>query len=177
MADKSIDKVAVVIPNLNGENYIGDAIDSLLKQTLLATIIVVENASTDGSLAILESYGDKIVVLKNEKNLGFAGGVNVGITYALDQDFDAVALLNNDAVATPEWLQELVKAMNQNDSAGIITGQIQLSSGSLLDSTGEFYTTWGMPYPRGREEPVGSYSKAGRYSAPVVVLACTDPPH
>lgn len=161
MADKSIDKVAVVIPNLNGENYIGDAIDSLLKQTLLATIIVVENASTDGSLAILESYGDKIVVLKNEKNLGFAGGVNVGITYALDQDFDAVALLNNDAVATPEWLQELVKAMNQNDSAGIITGQIQLSSGSLLDSTGEFYTTWGMPYPRGREEPVGSYSKAG----------------
>ena len=161
MAHKSIDKVAVVIPNLNGENYIGDAIDSLLKQILPATIIVVENASTDGSLAILESYGDKIVILKNERNLGFAGGVNVGITYALDQGFDAVALLNNDAIAVPEWLDELVKTMKQSDHAGIVTGQMRLGGESLLDSTGEFYTTWGMPYPRGRNESVGSYSDAG----------------
>lgn len=160
MADKSIDKVAVVIPNLNGENYIRDAIDSLFKQTLRATIIVVENASTDGSLAILESYDDKIVILKNEKNLGFAGGVNVGITYALDHEYDAVALFNNDAIASPRWLKELVTTMSSNKAAGIITGQIQLSGGSLLDSTGEFYTTWGMPYPRGREEPVSSYPNA-----------------
>lgn len=161
MAHKSIDKVAVVIPNLNGENYIRDAIDSLFKQIHSATIIVVENASTDDSLAILESYGDKIIILKNEKNLGFAGGVNVGIAYALGHDFDAVALLNNDAVATPQWLNNLVKAMSQNDRTGIVTGQMQLSGGSLLDSTGEFYTTWGMPYPRGREEPVSSYPDTG----------------
>ena len=60
MTDKSIDKVAVIIPNLNGAAYIGKAIDSLLKQDFRNDIIVVENASSDNSMDILHNYANKI---------------------------------------------------------------------------------------------------------------------
>lgn len=157
MKYKSIERVAIVIPNLNGADYICAAIDSLLGQEYAASIIVIENASTDGSLELLKGYGDKITILKNNKNLGFAGGVNVGIRYALDTGFQAVALFNNDAVADREWLANLVKTMNRHPKAGIVTCKITLGSGELLDSTGEYYTTWGLPFPRGRGKPVDLY--------------------
>lgn len=157
MTDKSIEKIAVVIPNLNGENYLAEAIDSLLEQTVVATIIIVENASTDNSMAVIDSYGDKLVVLKNDKNLGFAGGVNVGIRYALENNFNAVALFNNDAVAAPTWLAELSATLGKNEKNGIVTGKIELNGRNQLDSTGEFYTSWGLPYPRGRGEQTDTY--------------------
>jgi GT2 family glycosyltransferase len=162
MSHKSIDKVAVIIPNLNGADYLSEAIDSLLNQSFSHSIIVVENASTDNSMEILASYGDRIVVLRNERNLGFAGGVNTGIRYALDHNYGAIALFNNDAVADREWLHELVSALNTYEDTGIATCRLQLSDGTSLDSTGEFYTTWGLPYPRGRGEPIDTYPK-GQY--------------
>jgi len=158
MGHKSIEKVAVVIPNLNGAGYIKEAINSLLNQTFKATIIVIENASTDNSVTILENYGQKIITLHNAKNLGFAGGVNTGIIYALERGFHAIALFNNDAVADRKWLLNLVGSMNRCKDAGIITCRIQLSGNKLLDSTGEFYTIWGLPYPRGRGRSVNKYT-------------------
>lgn len=157
MSQKSIENVAVVIPNLNGADFLAQAIDSLIAQTFLPSIIVVENASTDNSLEILKTYGDKITILKNEKNLGFAGGVNVGIRYALEKNFEAVALFNNDAIADPAWLKELVADLAGHDDTGIVTCRMLLGDGKTLDSTGEFYTTWGLPYPRGREKVIDSY--------------------
>jgi len=150
MAHKSIEKVAVVIPNLNGEKHLAVAIDSLMSQTHSLELIVVDNASTDASLEMLKKYEDKIILLKNQKNLGFAGGVNCGIKYALEHSFDAVALFNNDAVAESNWLEKLVQCMNEHDDVGIVTCSLQLMGGEKLDSTGEFYTSWGLPYPRGR---------------------------
>lgn len=152
-------RTAVVIPNLNGANYVQKAIDSLLSQTYPASIIVVENASTDNSLDILKQYGNKITIIENVKNLGFAGGVNTGIKYAMTKKYDAVALLNNDAVAAENWLEELNKSLFTNDSYGIATGKIKLSDKKLLDSTGEFYTIWGLPFPRGREKSSSLYTK------------------
>lgn len=151
--------VAVIIPNLNGEAYLTDAIESLFAQDYPLTLIVVENASSDRSLEILESYGDKLVILNNSTNLGFAGGVNTGIDYALEHGFDLIALFNNDAIAKPDWLSTLVTALSDHEDVGIVTGRIQLEDGKTLDSTGEFYTTWGLPYPRGREHPVNEYLK------------------
>lgn len=157
MSHKSIEKIAVVIPNLNGADFLSLAIDSLLAQSVSCTIIVVENASTDTSQDILESYRDKIIVIKNEKNLGFAGGVNTGIRYALERDFGAIALFNNDAVADPKWLEELATVLETHEDTGIVTCRLELADGKLLDSTGEFYTTWGLPYPRGRGESTAKF--------------------
>ncbi|USN96587.1 MAG: glycosyltransferase family 2 protein [Candidatus Nomurabacteria bacterium] len=157
MSHKSIEKLAVVIPNFNGADFIEEAIDSLLQQDMSADIIIVENGSRDNSLDILKSYNDKITILQNEKNLGFAGGVNVGISYTIKHGYDAVALFNNDAVADSEWLSELVNSIQDDIKIGIATCCIKLKDGSILDSTGEFYTTWGLPYPRGRGKSVDSY--------------------
>jgi GT2 family glycosyltransferase len=145
-------KVAVVIPNWNGKVYIGNCLDSLLNQTIKAKIIVVENGSVDGSLEYLKEHFPEVELVINKKNLGFAGGVNSGIKKAIDSDY--IALFNNDAVADKNWLKELVKTMDESKKNGIATSKILDKDGKTIDSTGDMFTIWGLPYPRGRGELV-----------------------
>lgn len=146
--------VAVVIPNWNGKEDLPACLDSLRTQSELCEIIVVENGSTDGSLELVKSLYPEVTLLPQKKNLGFDGGVNVGIRYALDKNYPYIALLNNDAVADKDWLRHLVMALENNPQAGIATCKFMDSAKQHLDSTGDIYTTWGLSYPRGRGEPV-----------------------
>lgn len=150
---KSIKKIAIVVPNWNGEKVIKDCLDSLLSQDTdhEFKIVVVENGSKDGSLNILKKYEDKIVVLKEPVNLGFAGGVNKGIAWSIANDYEFIALFNNDAVADKEWLNSLANELIKNNKYGIVTSKIIGPKGKI-DSTGDFYTVWGLPYPRNRGE-------------------------
>ena len=152
---------AVVVPNLNGKESIEACVDSLLQQKARIDIVVVDNGSTDGSTDFLnKKYGSKIVLLQQTKNLGFAGGVNVGINYAIKKGYRFVALFNNDAVADSNWTYELLKNLELDSGAGIATGKIISSKDGTIDSTGDMYTTWGLPYPRGRgESSVDHYDK------------------
>ena len=144
--------VAVVIPNWNGIDTIKACLNSLRGQTQKHTIVVVENGSTDGSLGYLRGEHPEVQLVVNQKNLGFAGGVNSGIRFALDHDFDYIALFNNDAAADKHWLKELVTTMETNQHIGIVTSKILKADGASMDSTGDMYTVWGLPYPRGRGE-------------------------
>ena len=112
---------------------------------------MVENGSVDESDEILAHYGSKITVLKQPVNLGFAGGVNVGIKFAIQNDSEYVALFNNDAVADKNWLKNLVDTARKTE-AGIVTGKFLHDNDNKLDSTGDFYTIYGLPFPRGRNE-------------------------
>ncbi len=143
-------KTAVVIPNYNGADYLATAIDSILEQTQGNTLIVVENGSSDTSKEIVKTCEQqgRVVALYNTENLGFDGGVNTGIRYALEHGFDAVALFNNDAIADKDWLKSLVQELQ--GSTGIVTGIIQSLDGSHIDTTGDILTVWGLSYPRGR---------------------------
>jgi GT2 family glycosyltransferase len=100
-----MNRVAIIVLNWNGIQDTLGCLKSLESQSYTNfRVIVIDNGSKDNSKELLEDY-----VLKNKsvklifkpKNLGFAGGVNVGIKWALDHDFDYVALFNNDAVADP----------------------------------------------------------------------------
>ena len=143
--------VYCVVPNWNGAETLGACLDSLLSQTLRPRIIVVENGSTDGSVELLGKYPSvEIIVLG--RNHGFAGGVNAGIKRALDEKADFVALFNNDAKADKDWLKNLVGVAEKNLKLGIVTSKILNDTGEYIDSTGDIYTTWGLPYPRGRRE-------------------------
>lgn len=168
-------KIAIVVPNWNGQDFLKSCLDSLLLQSQQNTVIVVENGSTDKSREILKSYKDKIIVLEQSENHGFAGGVNQGIKYALNNGFEYIALFNNDALADKDWLKELLRAATKN-KAGITTGKFLRTDKKTIDSTGDFMTTWGLPFPRGRnhkdegqydkEEPVfGASGGASLYSA------------
>lgn len=151
--------IFVVVPNWNGADFLQQCIDSLLAQSQKCNVIVVENGSVDESDNILAGYGKKITVLKQPKNLGFAGGVNVGIEHAIKNNADYVALFNNDATAHKDWLKNLVKTAAAT-KAGIVTCKFLHSAGGKLDSTGDFYTTYGLPYPRGRnQKDTGQYDK------------------
>lgn len=153
-------RISVVIPNLNGVEDLTKCIDSLLAQSLNPHIIVVDNASTDGSLELLQSKYKNVEVIKNQVNRGFSGGVNPGIKRAIKKGDEYIALLNNDAVADKDWLKNLHSALSKNSRAGIATSKIIASNGKFLDSTGDFYTVWGLPFPRGRDEAeLGKYDK------------------
>lgn len=141
-------KTAVIVPNWNGAEYLQQCIDSALAQTIETTVMVVDNGSTDASREILESYGERIVTIYRDKNYGFTGGVNPGLEYAIDNDFDAAALLNNDATVEPTWLENLVS--NMKDDIGITTSLILSHDKKFIDTTGDTLTVWGLPYPRGR---------------------------
>lgn len=141
---------SVVIPNWNGAKTIGNSLDSLISQE--AHIIVVDNGSTDGSVKLLGDRYPKVELITLPKNLGFAGGVNVGIKRVMELGSKYVALLNNDAVVDEVWLKSLLNFTDKNPGIGIVTSKILDRSGGSLDSTGEDYSIWGLPYPRDRGE-------------------------
>lgn len=145
-------KTSVVVPNWNGKDSLGACLASLKAQSLQAQIIVVDNGSDDGSAEFVSQNFPGIALVQNSKNLGFAGGVNVGIKQAMSAGDDYVALLNNDAVADKDWLKNLVACLDAKAQAGIATAKICNSNKTALDSTGDLYTIWGLPYPRGRGE-------------------------
>ncbi len=145
-------KVYVVIPNWNGAGRIKACLSSLRNQSMKHQVIVVDNGSIDDSVKIIEEGFPETILIKHSKNKGFAGGVNAGIRFAVENKASHVALLNNDAVADSKWLEQLLKFMISNSNAGIATSKICDSAKSHLDSTGDQYTIWGLPFPRGREE-------------------------
>lgn len=108
--------VSVVIVNWNGAWLLPPCLDALRAQTRLADeIIVVDNASTDDSRAILLADYPEVRILPYHKNLGFAGGMNAGIAASRGA---IVVALNNDAIAHPEWLAMLVAPLEADDRLG-----------------------------------------------------------
>ena len=63
-----------------------------------------------------------------------------------------VAPFNNDALADPRWLEHLVDYFDTHPDTGIAACKVTSADGRHLDSTGDYYTNWGLPYPRGRGE-------------------------
>ncbi len=142
----------VIIPNWNGCDSLRACLDSVQSQTIKPSIVVVDNGSTDGSVSLIEKNYPEVELIKHSLNKGFAGGVNPGFRRAIENKVDFVASLNNDAVAHPEWLKELTAVMDSNRQIGIATCKLLTSDGKEIDSTGDYYTNWGLPYPRGRGE-------------------------
>lgn len=160
-------KVVVVIPNWNGVDGLKTCIPSIQAQTHQADIVVVDNGSIDTSVEYLEEHFTNIIILKNSRNLGFAGGVNTGIRWALQKDYDSIALFNNDAVAEPAWLERLCDKMSANPTAAIVTGLLLSADGATYDSTGEQLSIWGLPYPRGRGQAVDAPAILNQLDKPI----------
>jgi GT2 family glycosyltransferase len=144
--------VSVVIPNWNGAHFLSKCLESLAVQTVAADVIVVDGASSDGSQELVRSRFPDVTLLALERNRGFAGAANAGIEHALARGAEYVALLNNDAVAREDWLARLIAGAEEHPGAGTVTSKLLRSDGERIDSTGDFYSSWGWAYPRGRDE-------------------------
>lgn len=160
-----MNRVAVVVLNYKGIDDTIACISSLTEQTYSDfTIVAVENGSHDGSAAIFKdletTYGSRLKALYNSKNLGFDGGVNTGIQWALDNGYEWIALLNNDAVADKHWLQRLLETA-KTQQAGMTTSLLLHEGGDTIDSTGDWYSKWGLPFPRNRNDKTDVAPEAG----------------
>ncbi|MGB4967012.1 MAG: glycosyltransferase family 2 protein [Candidatus Saccharimonadales bacterium] len=145
-------KPVVVIPNLNGGEELLKAVRSLEAQTLQPYIIVVDNASTDGSSDRAASEFPEIELIRHTKNKGYAGGVNPGIRRAIEIGATYVAPFNDDAVADKLWLEKLVTFLDDHPGYAAACCKVLKDDQKSLDSTGDYLTHWGLPYPRGRGE-------------------------
>ena len=148
----SITQPVVVIPNLNGGDELFAAVESLVQQSLQPYVIVVDNASTDGSAERLEHAYPDVEIIRNKRNYGYAGGVNPGLKRAIELGAEFAAVFNDDAIADKQWLKQLVGYLQAHPKAGAAACKVVTSDKERLDSTGDYYTNWGLAYPRGRRE-------------------------
>lgn len=113
---------SVLIVNYNGKPYLEDLLRSLERQTHPSfEILVVDNGSTDGSAALVRQSFPQVRWIEAGENLGFAGGNNLGIREARGE---YVALLNNDTVVEPEWLQALVEEARTDPKIAAVGSKI-----------------------------------------------------
>lgn len=114
--------VSVITVNYNGEPYLEGLLRSLEKQTHPPPeILVVDNGSTDGSAALVRRSFPQVRWIEAGKNLGFAGGNNLGIR---ESRGDYVALVNNDTVVHPEWLEQLAEEARADPQIGAVGSKI-----------------------------------------------------
>jgi GT2 family glycosyltransferase len=125
--------LSIIIVNRNTKGLLLDCVDSVYKTVppLSFEVIVVDNASTDGSVEALRSSFPGAVYIENEKNLGFAKANNQAIKRSAGR---FVALLNTDTVLTPGALATIVKFMESDGRAGISGGQLLNGDGTLQNS-------------------------------------------
>lgn len=144
--------VSAIVVNWNGKNYLGKCLQSLKDQTFTDfELILVDNGSTDGSVEYVEkNFPGFGRILKNEKNLGFSGGNNLGLRVARGQ---YLALLNNDARADCRWLEELVHAAEEDPKAGMLASKIYFQDGDkVIDNVGHLIYRDGLNRGKGRLE-------------------------
>ncbi len=146
----SVDRplVSVIIPNWNGAHHLPDCLDSLGRQSYRHfETIVVDNGSTDASLALLARDYAWVRVMPLSCNRGFAPACNVGMRAARG---DIVVLLNNDTEVDPRWLETLVSTFARHPEAGAVASKMLLfDDRGRLHTAGDFYRLDGMPGNRG----------------------------
>jgi len=122
-------RVIIVVVNWNGAATLKACLASLADQTLLPErVVLVDNASTDGSLAAAVVGFPSLAVIANDANLGYGYANNQGIELALAEGADAVLLVNNDATLAPDMLERLVAALDRDPHVGIVGPRVLLDS-------------------------------------------------
>jgi len=127
------EKTAIIILNYNGLPYILDCIYSLYQPSTInhqSLIIIVDNGSTDKSVAIIKRKFPKIKIIKNKRNIGYAKGNNVGIKWALKNNFDHIMLLNPDTIVGKNFLKPLLLLLRSNKKIGIVSPVLKGKEGN-----------------------------------------------
>ena len=155
MADN--ERVSVTIVTYNSGRFIKRCLESVLAQRYAdKEIIVVDNASTDGTVDILEQFEDRCRIIYNDENIGFAGAQNQAIRAS---NGDWVLTLNPDVLLLPNFIQALVDAGQFDARIGSVCGKLltilasfDLPEKPLVDSTGIYFTPMLRHLDRGSQE-------------------------
>lgn len=157
-------RIAIVILNWNGEKLLKEFLPSVIVNSPEADIIVADNASDDASIDYISREYPQIRIIKNSTNLGFAGGYNEALRQV---DSELYLLLNSDVEVTKNWLQPLLKAMEDEKVAGCqpkVLSYRQKDHFEHAGACGGFLDRDYFPFCRGRifdhfEEDRGQYNE------------------
>jgi GT2 family glycosyltransferase/peptidoglycan/LPS O-acetylase OafA/YrhL len=156
-----VTRVGVVIVNKNAGVHLAHTLESVMAQSLRPhRVIVVDNASDDGSLDGLDARFPSVEFIRSADNLGFAAGNNLAVR-ALD-DCELVALLNPDAFPEPAWLETLVRAAADNPGYALFGSTlVRADDPGTLDGTGDEYLVSGLAWRRDQGAHAGSARERG----------------
>ena len=114
-------KILVVIVTYNGEHWMKKCIGSIMKSSVRADTYVVDNHSTDGTVAAIRRTNQEAIIVESKENLGFGRANNIGMKYALENGYDYVYLLNQDAWLMEETLEKMVEVHARHPEYGILS--------------------------------------------------------
>ena len=115
------EKIHCIIATYNAENWIEKCLNSVIGSSLKMTVLVIDNNSTDGTVAIIKSNYPEVKLIRNQNNLGFGKANNIGIKWAYNEGADYIFLLNQDAWVEPETVKYLVEKQRQHAEYGILS--------------------------------------------------------
>jgi N-acetylglucosaminyl-diphospho-decaprenol L-rhamnosyltransferase len=120
--------LSVIIVNWNTRDHLERCLDSISAGSPLVgwQIIVVDNASTDDSVALIQNRFQQVELVQSKENLGFSKGNNLGLTYARG---DVVIFLNSDTLSSPPTLEKLANALKTDQSIGVLSPLLRTPSG------------------------------------------------
>ncbi|WKZ70509.1 MAG: glycosyltransferase family 2 protein [Melioribacteraceae bacterium] len=120
-------RVCAIVLNYNGFEDTIVCVNSLLKATYkYLDIVIVDNGSNNNSVEKLSQKFPKLEIIVAKKNLGYAGGMNLGIRFALQKNYDFVLILNNDTEVTNNFLEPMLKVFEENSNIGIASPKVGL---------------------------------------------------
>lgn len=167
------DTVSVTLVTYNSGRFIKRCLESVLEQQYPEMeVVVIDNASTDGTVDILEQFADRCRIYYNDKNLGFASAQNQAIELATGS---WILTLNPDVLLQSNFIQALVDAGNADPKVGTVCGKLlsirasfDLPEKQLVDSTGIYFTPMLRHLDRGSQEVDN-----GHYTNPEYVFGAT----
>ncbi len=151
------DLVSVTLVTYNSGRFIKRCLESVLEQKYPnLELIIVDNASTDGTVDLLEPFADRCRIYYNDKNIGFAAAQNQAISLS---SAEWVLTLNPDVLMLPNFIQNMVDAGNVDPKVGTVCGKLlsilatfDLPDEQLVDSTGIYFTPMLRHLDRGSQE-------------------------
>ncbi|MBD3360095.1 MAG: glycosyltransferase [Candidatus Buchananbacteria bacterium] len=151
-------KVAIIIVNYNGQEYLHDCLSSLLSLDYpqeLYKIILVDNASSDNSVEFVKNNFPQVEIIVNQQNLGFAQGNNVAMAKALQRDFDYILLINQDTISQPDFLSKIIKVAEADEKIAAVQPRLMLHPQTdKVNSLGNAIHYLGFGYSLGANQPL-----------------------
>ena len=154
-------RVHAVVLTWNGAHLLPECLTALRGQDARArlNVVVVDNASTDGTAELLAREFPEVEHLRLAENAGYGRANNQAMRRALDVGAEFVALINNDVAVSPDWLRRLLEAAAAHPEAGLFTGTLLFRGEEVVNSTGLVIDALGRARDRDFRVPVAELTR------------------